>query len=113
MAALVEREQLLPFGSVVAGEPTREELLHLVVGKLVRRRTDPAVLVLDGARHERDVGRVRRRSRIPLVPRNDRAIDDRAVAQTRDPRLAVESSADFLPIDLLNALELVLRNAEL
>ena len=42
------------------------------------------------------------------MPRDDRAVDDGAVAQARDPRLAVERGLDLAPIDLLDAIELVL-----
>ena len=47
------------------------------------------------------------------MPRDDRAVDDGAVAEARDARLAVERGLDLAPIDLLDAIELVLLNTEL
>src|SRR5687767_4658796 len=113
MSALVEREQCLCVRGVVVRDLRPEELEHLGVGQLVRRRTYPAVLVLGRARHERHVGRVRRRRRIPLMTRDDSAVDDGPVAETRNARLAVKGGLNFAPIDLLDAIELVLLNTEL
>ena len=47
------------------------------------------------------------------MARNHGAVDDGAVTQARDARLAVERRVDVLPIDLLNALDLILLDAEL
>ena len=47
------------------------------------------------------------------MARDDRAVDHGAVAQARDPRLAVESRSDLAPVDLLDAIELVFRDTEL
>src|SRR5687768_17225380 len=47
------------------------------------------------------------------MARDDRAVDDGSIAEARDARLAVERGLDLAPVDLLDAIELVLRNAEL
>src|SRR5262245_57234570 len=47
------------------------------------------------------------------MTRNDRAVDDRAVAESRKARLAVVRGLNRLPVELLDALELILRDAKL
>ena len=79
------------------------DLEHLVVGELVRRRADPAVLVLDGARDAAarwpsTTARSDPTDAAGDVPSMTGPLPSRGIA-----RLAVERRLDLLAVDLLDA----------